>query len=80
LHHLLHYLLMYLFRYLRFYYALYLLMKMTKQFLRVCRVKFSQISFCGTDRRRVCATRQINQTVEKLEEEVIDSRRGIKNK
>jgi len=55
-------------------------MKMTKQFLRVCRVKFSQISFCGTDRRRVCATRQINQTVEKLEEEVIDSRRGIKNK
>jgi len=28
----------------------------------------------------VYATRQINQTVEKLEEEAIDSQRGIKNK
>lgn len=53
---------------------------MTKHF--EAELNFPKFRFTEPDRRttRVCATRQINQTVEKLEEEAIDSRRGIKNK
>lgn len=45
-------------------------------------INFPKFRFAEPDRRttRACAARQINQTVEKLEEEAIDSRRGIKNK
>jgi len=52
-------------------------------FRELAEINFPKFRFAEPDRRtttRACAARQINQTIEKLEEEAIDSRRGIKNK
>jgi len=51
-------------------------------FWELAEINFPKFRFAEPDRQttRACAARQINQTVEKLEEEAIDSRRGIKNK